>query len=269
MVPLSWVEFKAFLWKNLDDSRAFVDIIWSKVKQDSQYQQEEVQDWASHYEQLQPILIPTDDFHAQRSSRLKRKAIVITRPSERKPSKRKSRDNNHPELHLGQFDFPRNASSSLASVGASVPSHPTHSTPYALDSSSSTPQGWQSIYVQAGRTFRLGIYLRSSTCRGIKLLSSIVTQWRGVSSRLDATDLPLVMSSASSSVLVRVLARWRAATFSMSSGLARVLARWRRPFTYVLLHIPSLNGNSLSKSPQTQLIDCLDQAFLYFVNNKL
>lgn len=70
MVPLSWVEFKAFLWKNLGDSRAFVDIIWSKVKQDSQYQQEEVQDWASHYEQLQPILIKFNADGASEESNL-------------------------------------------------------------------------------------------------------------------------------------------------------------------------------------------------------
>ena len=52
---LSWVEFKAFLQKNLGDSKAFVDTIWSRVKRDSQYQQEEVQDWASHLEHLQSI----------------------------------------------------------------------------------------------------------------------------------------------------------------------------------------------------------------------
>lgn len=37
---LPWTEFKAFLRKNLGDSRAFIDTIWSKVKRDSQYQQE-------------------------------------------------------------------------------------------------------------------------------------------------------------------------------------------------------------------------------------
>ena len=58
--PLSWVEFKAFLRKNLGDSRAFVDSIWNKVIRDSQYQQEEVQDWASHLKHLQAILIEFD-----------------------------------------------------------------------------------------------------------------------------------------------------------------------------------------------------------------
>ena len=58
--PLSWIEFKAFLRKNLGDSRAFVDATWSRIKRDSQYQQEEVQDWASHLEHLQSILLEFD-----------------------------------------------------------------------------------------------------------------------------------------------------------------------------------------------------------------
>lgn len=44
VAPLSWVHFKTFLQKNLGDSRAFVDTIWSRVKRGSQYQREEVQD---------------------------------------------------------------------------------------------------------------------------------------------------------------------------------------------------------------------------------
>lgn len=68
--PLSWVEFKAFLKKNLGDSRAFVDAIWNKVKQDSQYQQEEVQDWASHLKHLQAILIEFDADGAPEESAL-------------------------------------------------------------------------------------------------------------------------------------------------------------------------------------------------------
>ena len=55
-----WEEFKAFLRKNLGDSRAFVDIIWSNIKRDSQYQLEEVQDWAFHLEHLQSILVEFD-----------------------------------------------------------------------------------------------------------------------------------------------------------------------------------------------------------------
>ncbi len=57
---MSWVEFKAFLRRNLGDSRAFVDSTWSKVKRDYQYQQEEVQDWAAHLEHLQSILLEFD-----------------------------------------------------------------------------------------------------------------------------------------------------------------------------------------------------------------
>ena len=36
-MPMTWVEFKNFLRKNLGDFRAFVDSIWKKVKCDSQY----------------------------------------------------------------------------------------------------------------------------------------------------------------------------------------------------------------------------------------
>ena len=34
-----------------------MDTIWNRIKRDSQYQQEEVQDWASHLEHLQSILL--------------------------------------------------------------------------------------------------------------------------------------------------------------------------------------------------------------------
>ena len=50
--PMTWAEFKAFLRKNLGDSRVFVDGIWSKLKRDSQYQLEEVQDWTAHLKYL-------------------------------------------------------------------------------------------------------------------------------------------------------------------------------------------------------------------------
>ena len=39
---MTWDKFKAFLQKNLEDSRAFVDGIWSKLKRDFQYQLEEI-----------------------------------------------------------------------------------------------------------------------------------------------------------------------------------------------------------------------------------
>ena len=37
-----------------------MDIIWNNIKRDSQYQLEEVQDWASHLEHLQSILVEFD-----------------------------------------------------------------------------------------------------------------------------------------------------------------------------------------------------------------
>ena len=61
---MTWVEFKDFLQKNLGDFRAFVDSIWKKVKRDSQYQDESVQDWAAHLKYLQSILIEFDSEYA-------------------------------------------------------------------------------------------------------------------------------------------------------------------------------------------------------------
>lgn len=43
-IPISWSEFKAFLIKDLGESRSFVDGIWSKFRRDFQYQLEEVRD---------------------------------------------------------------------------------------------------------------------------------------------------------------------------------------------------------------------------------
>ncbi len=55
-VSISWDEFKAFLRKALEDSRAFVDSYWTKIRRDSQYEHEEVLDWAIHLEHLQAVL---------------------------------------------------------------------------------------------------------------------------------------------------------------------------------------------------------------------
>ncbi len=55
-IPISWDEFKAFFRKALGDSRVFVDRYWTKIRRDSQYQQEEVLDWAAHLEYLQAVL---------------------------------------------------------------------------------------------------------------------------------------------------------------------------------------------------------------------
>ena len=61
---MTWVKFKNFLWKKLGDSKAFIDSIWKKVKRDSQYQDKSVQDWATHLEYLQSILIELDSEYA-------------------------------------------------------------------------------------------------------------------------------------------------------------------------------------------------------------
>ena len=58
--PITWVEFKSFLWTNLGDNRAFADSIRSKFRRDSQYQTESVLDWATHLKHLQSILIEYD-----------------------------------------------------------------------------------------------------------------------------------------------------------------------------------------------------------------
>ena len=39
---ITWTDFKAFLQKNLEESKSFIDSIWKKLKWDSQYQLEEV-----------------------------------------------------------------------------------------------------------------------------------------------------------------------------------------------------------------------------------
>ena len=57
---ITWTEFKAFLQENLRESKSFVNSIWKKLKRDSQYQLEEVYDWASHLKHLQSILIKFD-----------------------------------------------------------------------------------------------------------------------------------------------------------------------------------------------------------------
>lgn len=62
--------FQGFLRKNLGDSRAFVNSIGSRVKRDSQYQHKKVQDWASHLEHLQAILIEFDTDGAPEKSDL-------------------------------------------------------------------------------------------------------------------------------------------------------------------------------------------------------
>lgn len=79
--PIPLCEFKAFLRKNLGNSRAFVASIWSKFKRDSQYQLEEVQDWASHPEHLQSVLIEFDADGAPGESDVIRYFQEALRPS--------------------------------------------------------------------------------------------------------------------------------------------------------------------------------------------
>ena len=54
-VPVTWDKFKAFLRQSLGDSQVFVEIYWGKITRDSQYQLEEVFDWAAHLKHLQMV----------------------------------------------------------------------------------------------------------------------------------------------------------------------------------------------------------------------
>ena len=68
LIPITWTEFKAFLWKNLGESKSFVDKIWKKLRRNSQYQLEEVYNWASNLEYFQSILIEFDSTAAPTES---------------------------------------------------------------------------------------------------------------------------------------------------------------------------------------------------------
>ena len=68
VAPITCIEFKVFLQKNLGEFKSFVDSIWKKLKRDYQYQLEEVYDWASHLEYLQSILIEFDPVAAPMES---------------------------------------------------------------------------------------------------------------------------------------------------------------------------------------------------------
>ena len=81
VAPLSWEEFKAFLRKSLGESDAFVGHVWSKMRGDSQHQQEEVQDWAAHLEHLQSILVEFDADCAPLEGQLGRTFYDGLRPS--------------------------------------------------------------------------------------------------------------------------------------------------------------------------------------------
>ena len=66
--PITWSEFKTFFRKDLGNSQAFINNIWSKFRRDSQYQLEEVRDWASHLQHLQSILAEFDTVGAPNES---------------------------------------------------------------------------------------------------------------------------------------------------------------------------------------------------------
>ncbi len=60
LAPITWDVFKAFLRKSLGESNAFVGHVWSKLKRNAQHSLEEVQDWATHLEHYQSILLEFD-----------------------------------------------------------------------------------------------------------------------------------------------------------------------------------------------------------------
>ena len=91
-VPLTWEEFKAFLRRSLGESRAFVDSIWRTIRRDSQYQQEEVMDWAAHLEHLQTVLREFDSAAAPNEEVLIRYFCDGLRPSIRTQTDERGRD---------------------------------------------------------------------------------------------------------------------------------------------------------------------------------
>ena len=91
-VPISWNEFKTFLRRSLGDSRAFVDSYWKKIKRDSQYQQEDVLDWAAHLEHLQAVLREFDSVAAPNDDSLIRYFREGLRPSIRAQLDARGRD---------------------------------------------------------------------------------------------------------------------------------------------------------------------------------
>ncbi len=91
-VPISWDEFKAFLHKALGDSRAFVDSYGTKIRRDSQYQQEEVLDWTAHLKHLQAVLKEFDPSGAPNETTLIRYFREGLRPSIRAQLDHRRRD---------------------------------------------------------------------------------------------------------------------------------------------------------------------------------
>lgn len=92
MVPIVWDEFKTFLRRSLGESRAFVDCIWRKIRTASQYQLEEVMDWAAHLENLQAVLKEFDTVAAPNEDLLIRYFRDGLRPSIRAQLDERDRD---------------------------------------------------------------------------------------------------------------------------------------------------------------------------------
>ena len=92
--PLPQINFKAFFQKNLGDSRAFVNITQSRIKCNSQFQQEEVQDQTSHLEHLQSILQEFDEERAPEESDLIRFFREGLRPSIKAQMEQRGREYN-------------------------------------------------------------------------------------------------------------------------------------------------------------------------------
>ena len=65
----------------MGESKSFVDSIWKKLKRDSQYQLEEVYDWASHLKYLKSILIEFDLLAAPTESTMVRYFEESLKPS--------------------------------------------------------------------------------------------------------------------------------------------------------------------------------------------
>ncbi len=58
-----------------------MDSYWTKIRRDSQYQQEDVLDWAAHLEHLQAVLKEIDPSHAPNETTLIRYFREGFRPS--------------------------------------------------------------------------------------------------------------------------------------------------------------------------------------------
>lgn len=63
-------KFKVFLRKSPGKSNAFVSHVWNKLREDAQYQIEEVQDWVAHIEYVESILLEFNTNNTPRKEKL-------------------------------------------------------------------------------------------------------------------------------------------------------------------------------------------------------